>query len=238
MTQYWQFVHGYSPLQAGIRLIPYAATLMVTAPLSARLVERLGTKRVVTLGLSMISGALLVLSTLHSDSSYPRVIANMCVMAVGMGLTMAPATESVMGSLPRSKAGVGSAVNDTTRQVGGALGIAMIGSLVASVYAGRIDELAARFGLGGDALASARGSLGAALAEANSLGADGPGFARAASDAFVAGLSQGLRLGAVVVAGAAFVAHRYLPAAAHDAVEPDPVADVHPVHAVTPVAGS
>jgi EmrB/QacA subfamily drug resistance transporter len=149
MTQYWQLVHGYTPLQAGIRLIPYALSMMITAPLSARLVERIGTKQVVTLGLSLISVAMLILSTLHTDSSYLRVIANMCLMAVGMGLTMAPATESVMGSLPRAKAGVGSAVNDTTRQVGGAMGVAVIGTLVASSYAGGIDRIAGRFGLTG-----------------------------------------------------------------------------------------
>jgi EmrB/QacA subfamily drug resistance transporter len=238
MTQYWQFVHGYSPLQAGVRLVPYALTMMVVAPMSARLVERLGTKRVVTLGLAIISGSLLVLSTLHSDSGYLRVIINMCVMAAGMGLTMAPATESVMGSLPRAKAGVGSAVNDTTRQVGGALGVAIVGSLVASVYASRIDDLAARFGLSGNVLASARGSLGAALAEAPGLGADGSAFSRAASDAFVSGLSQGLRLGAVVVAFAAFVAHRYLPAVAHDHVRHVAPREDMAVHGAAPVAGS
>jgi EmrB/QacA subfamily drug resistance transporter len=238
MTQYWQFVHGYSPLQAGVRLIPYALTMMVTAPLSARLVEKLGTKRVVTLGLSIISLSLLVLSTLHSDSSYPRVIVNMMFMAVGMGLTMAPATESVMGSLPRSKAGVGSAVNDTTRQVGGALGVAVVGSLVASVYAGGIDDVASRFGLTGDALTRARGSLGAALTEANGLGTNGSAFARAASDSFVSGLSQGLRLGAGVVAFAAFVAYRFLPAVGHHAVAQPAVVHGDAVQDVMPVAGS
>ena len=221
MTQYWQFVHGYTPLQAGVRLIPYAMTMMITAPLSARLVEKLGTKRVVTIGLSTISVAMLVLSTLHTDSSYLRVVTNMMFMAVGMGLTMAPATESVMGSLPRSKAGVGSAVNDTTRQVGGALGVAVVGSLVASVYASGIDDVAAGFGLRGSALITARSSLGAALGEAASLGDGGPAFARAAKDSFVDGLANGLRLGAVVVALAAFVAYRFLPARAND-----PLADI------------
>jgi EmrB/QacA subfamily drug resistance transporter len=216
MTQYWQFVHGYTPLQAGVRLIPYAMTMMFTAPMSARLVEKLGTKRVVTIGLSIVSLAMLVLSTLHTDSSYLRVIANMMFMAVGMGLTMAPATESVMGSLPRSKAGVGSAVNDTTRQVGGALGVAVVGSLVASVYASGIDDVAARFGITGGSLVKARSSLGAALGEAEGLGDNGAAFARAAKDSFVDGLSNGLRLGAAVVLLAAFVAYRFLPARAHD----------------------
>jgi len=101
MTQYWQLVHGYSPLQAGVRIIPHALTMMLVAPLSARLVERIGTKRVVTLGLSIISVALVALSFIEVDSSYPRVIVNFMFMSVGMGLTMAPATESIMGSLPK-----------------------------------------------------------------------------------------------------------------------------------------
>ncbi|MGD9705248.1 MAG: MFS transporter [Acidimicrobiia bacterium] len=238
MTQYWQFVHGYTPLQAGVRLIPYAVTMMIVAPLSARLVERLGTKRVVTIGLCTISGALLVLSTLHAESSYLRVIANMCVMAAGMGLTMAPATESVMGSLPRAKAGVGSAVNDTTRQMGGALGVAVIGSLVASVYASGIDDVASQFGLGGTALSTARSSLGGALREAPGLGTSGGAFADAAKEAFVSGLAQGLRIAACVVAVAAVAAYRFLPARAHEVVVFADGAFDHAQADLSPVAGS
>jgi class 3 adenylate cyclase len=117
----------------------------------SRLVERVGTKRVVTTGLLVIAGSLFALSFISADSSYLRVILNMCLMSVGMGLTMAPATESVMGSLPREKAGVGSAVNDTTRQVGGALGVAAIGSIVASVYAASVDKAASAAGVTGAA---------------------------------------------------------------------------------------
>ena len=143
MTQYWQFVHGYSPLGAGLRMIPYACTMMIVAPMSARVVERLGTKRVVTTGLLVVATGLVSLSFLTATTPYPLVITLFCLMAVGMGMTMAPATESVMGSLPREKAGVGSAVNDTTRQVGGALGVAVIGSVVSSVYAHHVDDVAA-----------------------------------------------------------------------------------------------
>ena len=239
MTQYWQFVHGYTPLQAGVRLIPYAMAMMFTAPLSARIVEKLGTKRVVTLGLCIISLSMLLLSTIHRDSSYFRVIVNMCFMAVGMGLTMAPATESVMGSLPREKAGVGSAVNDTTRQVGGALGVAVVGSLVASVYASGIDDVAARFGLAGSALSKARSSLGAALEAAANLGSNGDGLAIAAKDSFVHGLSNGLRLGAGVVACAAFIAFRFLPARAKDQLVLDHSGDHQDAGGnLSPVAGS
>ena len=135
MTQYWQLVHGYSPLEAGVHLLPYAVTMMVVAPMSARLVERSAPSASCCTGLTLVTTGLLLLSTIAADSPYPMVISFFMVMAAGMGMTMAPATESVMGALPRSKAGVGSAINDTTRQVGGALGVAIIGSVVSSVYA-------------------------------------------------------------------------------------------------------
>ena len=186
------------------------------------------------MGLSIISVAMVVLSTIQTDSSYARVIINMCFMAFGMALTMAPATESVMGSLPRSKAGVGSAVNDTTRQMGGALGVAIIGSLVASVYASGIDDVARGFELSGSLLDEARSSLGAALKASGALGTTGGEFARAAKDSFVDGLSQGLLLGAGVVAIAAFVAYRFLPAAAHDEL----VVSENAFTDLVPVAGS
>jgi hypothetical protein len=184
------------------------------------------------------------LSFITADSSYLRVILNMCAMSVGMGLTMAPATESVMGSLPREKAGVGSAVNDTTRQVGGALGVAAIGSIVASVYAASVDKAASTAGVTGAAAETARSSLGGALKVAASLGEKGADFGTAARDGFVHGLSAGLRLGAVVVLVAVVVAWRFLPARAHDPLALDAedadlaAADIVPVPGVAGVAGS
>jgi MFS transporter, DHA2 family, multidrug resistance protein len=121
-----------------------------------------------------------------------------------------------MGSLPREKAGVGSAVNDTTRQMGGALGVAIIGSVTSSIYAASIADAGRKFELSGDALSQARSSLGAALQVAPSLGARAGAFVVDVEDGFVRAFSSGLRLGAVVVLGAALVAWRYLPARAHD----------------------
>ncbi len=222
MTQYWQLVHGYSPLEAGIRLLPYAMTMMIVAPLSARFVERQGTKRIVTLGLVLVATGLTLLSTIASDSPYPLVISYFVVMAAGMGMTMAPATESVMGSLPRAKAGVGSAINDTTRQVGGALGVAVIGSIVTSVYSQRIFDLAGVFGLAGPQEAIAASSLGGAQQVAASLGGQADAFVQAANDSFVDAMSAGLRVAAVVIVFAALTAWRFLPA--HATSPPDNLA--------------
>ncbi len=141
ITQYFQFVLGYSPFATGIRFLPWAAVMMIGSPLSSRFVDRFGTKRVVTTGLTLATLGLLSLSTLTVDSHYwPDVILRMMFMAAGMSLTMAPATESIMSSLPLGKAGVGSAVNDTTRQVGGALGVAIIGSVLSSIYASKMGD--------------------------------------------------------------------------------------------------
>ncbi len=129
LTQYFQFVLGYSPLKAGMMTAPVAVGIMVCAPQAPKLVDRFGTKRVVIGGLLIVAAAML---TYASDTIMSNVWAGGAIRALfgaGMGLTTAPATESIMGSLPPSKAGVGSAVNDTTRQTGGALGVAVIGSV-------------------------------------------------------------------------------------------------------------
>ena len=231
MTQYWQLVHGYSPLEAGIRLLPYAATMMIVAPMSARLVERHGTKRIVTLGLVLVATGLTLLSTIASDSSYPLVIGYFVVMAAGMGITMAPATESVMGSLPRAKAGVGSAINDTTRQVGGALGVAVIGSVVTSVYSKRILDLAGVFGLSEPQEAIAESSLGAAQQVGASLGGQADAFVRAANDSFVDAMSVGLRVGVVVIVFAAVMAWKFLPSHATSPDNGDPIPEQAPAPA-------
>ena len=140
LTQYFQFVLGYSPLETGVRMLPFAAAMMVVSPLSAKLVERIGTKITVALGLGLVTTGLLTMIGLQADTPYANIFWRLMLMAAGMGLTMAPATDSVMGSLPLFKAGVGSAVNDTTRQVGGALGVAVIGSVLATTYGDKITS--------------------------------------------------------------------------------------------------
>ncbi len=208
LTQYLQFVLGYTALQAGLRVGPVALVLMVAAPLSARLVERVGTKLVVAAGLTIVSASLVVLSLATVTSGYGPVLASMLIMGIGMGMTMAPATESIMGSLPRAKAGVGSAVNDTTRQVGGALGVAILGSLLASTY---------RSSLGTAASTAARASVGGALEVAHAIGgAQGAALAQAAKSAYVDGMSVGVLVAAGVALLGAFIALLFLPSRAKE----------------------
>jgi Na+/melibiose symporter-like transporter len=136
--QYLQFVLGYTPLQTGVRFMPFSVVMLLIAPNSARIVAKFGTKVTVAAGLTVVTIGLFLLSGMGIDTPYIGIMLRMMCLAAGMALVMAPATESVMSSLPLAKAGVGSAVNDTTRQVGGALGVAVIGSLLASGYTASI----------------------------------------------------------------------------------------------------
>jgi EmrB/QacA subfamily drug resistance transporter len=229
LTQYMQFVMDYSPLQAGVRLLPMAITMLIVAPNSPKLVERIGTKRVVALGMTLAGIALASYSMIPSvDPSYWGDVAwRMVIMATGMALTMAPATESIMGSLPRAKAGVGSAVNDTTRQVGGALGVAIVGSVMSSAFGSRVLELFSSAGVEGDPLEKSEDALGAALEVARRLpvSADVRGqLVQGAKDAYVAGMHRGVLVAAAAVFIGAVVALRWLPARAPDEGQPgDPV---------------
>ena len=169
LTQYMQFTLGYTPLESGVRLLPYAITMMIVAPTSARVVERFGSKVTVATGLALAAVALFLMLGLQVDTSYPDLAWRLVILAAGMGLVMAPATDSVMGSLPLAKAGVGSAVNDTTRQVGGALGVAIVGSVVSSVYGTKIADFFAGKPAPKAAVDAAKNSLGGAYAVANDL---------------------------------------------------------------------
>ena len=150
VTQMLQFILGYNPLEAGIGLLPVAIMFMVFAPVAPRVVERFGSKRLV--GFGLIGGAcgLLILATVHADSSYVHIALGLVCMSGGMSMAMPSATESIMGSVPKEKAGVGSAMNDTTRQAGGALGVAVLGSVLASGFTAelgrRLSELSVERG--------------------------------------------------------------------------------------------
>jgi EmrB/QacA subfamily drug resistance transporter len=140
LTQYMQLVLGYSPLQSGVAFIPFALTMFITAPTSAKLAQKFGTKTIVVLGLTLVAIALFAMSTLQADEPYSQLMWMFIMMAAGMGFTMAPSTSAIMNSLPREKAGVGSAMNDTTRMVGAALGLAIIGSVFSNIYRSNIES--------------------------------------------------------------------------------------------------
>jgi EmrB/QacA subfamily drug resistance transporter len=207
LTQYFQYVLGYSPLETGIRMLPFAAAMMIVSPLSAKLVERIGTKITVALGLGLVTTGLLTMVGLQADTPYANIFWRLMLMAAGMGLTMAPATDSVMGSLPLFKAGVGSAVNDTTRQVGGALGVAVIGSVLATTYGDKIGSALAANGIVGPMADAAKNSIGAIPSVA-------PQLQEVANAAFVQAVHWGVAVAALATAVGVVVALAFLPAQA------------------------
>jgi EmrB/QacA subfamily drug resistance transporter len=213
LTQLLQFVMGFTALEAGVRTIPSAVAVMAAAPLSAPLVQRLGTKLVVAAGLTLVAAAMFSLATFDVGDGYGPVLAAMVVLGLGMGLVMAPATESVMGSLPLEQAGVGSATNDTTRELGGALGVAILGSLLSSRYSSAVDEALAGSALPPDAATAVRDGVGGAAIVADRVGGDaGQALLEVARSAFVDGMGLAfLVAGAVALAGAV-VALVFLPA--------------------------
>jgi EmrB/QacA subfamily drug resistance transporter len=225
LTQYMQFTLGYSPLSSGVRLLPYAVTMMIVAPASARVVEWIGSKVTVAAGLALACIALFLMAGLQVDTSYPDLAWRLVVLAAGMGLVMAPATDSVMGSLPLAKAGVGSAVNDTTRQVGGALGVAIVGSVVSSVYGTKIVDFFAGTGAPKAAVDAAKNSLGGAFAVASDPRAKqfASSLRSAANSAFVDAFHWGAIVGGLVLIVAFVIVVLFLPARATEGMAPDAI---------------
>jgi EmrB/QacA subfamily drug resistance transporter len=221
MTQYLQLVHGYTALQAGFRTLPSAFMMMVVAPSSARFVERFGARAVVSIGLFLVATGLLLMSTLGVDSPYWHFLVALLIMSMGMGSTMPPCTALIMSSLPLGKAGVGSAVNDTTRELGGALGVAILGSVLASVYSSHLGT--ALPNLPRSVIGVASASLGSALQVTGV-----PGLAAAAKQAFVDGLGVATIIAAVIAALGGLLVWFFMPPTHHLA---DQVDETHPVPA-------
>ena len=212
MTQHLQFVRGYDAFNAGLRALPFAITVFLVTTQAAKLTARYGTKRIGTIGLLLVALAMFTWTRWSVATPYLVLAVTYVLLAAGQGMAIAPLTDSVMGSVPRERAGVASATNNTIRQLGQAVGIAVMGSALSSTYSARMKVVAD--GLPAAAGKAVRSSLGSALRVASTLGPDGAPVTRAARSAFVVG-SHGASWIAVFVAlaGAGLVA-RFLPARA------------------------
>jgi len=224
-TQYLQTVLGFSALESGVRMLPMAILMMALAPVAPRFVEKIGTKLVVGIGLIVVATGLAFVATVPVSDGYIHLLVGFLFVAAGMALTMAPATESIMGSLPPAKAGVGSAMNDTTRQMGGALGVAILGSVFATFYRPGIADRLVDVGLTSEQLGRARDSIGGALQVAAELPqASAARVISAAKSEFVNGMHHAVFVGLLVVVLAVIVVFAFLPAHAHDTkVQPMPL---------------
>ena len=205
ITQYFQFVRDESALGTGLKILPVAGAIAVSSIIGGILAPRLGVKAVVTVGMTLLGSAFVWISTMPIDAPYAtQIVPQMLLMGFGLGFISTPATESILQVLPPSRAGVGSAVNDATRELGGTLGVAVVGSLFSSLYGARLVELLDGR-LPAEQLHAAEESVGAA----DAIGAQVAGVTAAMQDAFMAGLgTASLMIGLLCLAGAVFSADR------------------------------
>jgi predicted MFS family arabinose efflux permease len=169
VTQYFQFIRGFGTLSTGVRILPVATTIAIGSVGGVVLAGRIGTRAVVTAGLLLLGSSFGRIAVSETFMPYDRIVGQMVLMGLGLGLTTAPATESILSVLPPAKAGVGSAVNDATREVGGTLGVAVLGSVFTSLYAHHLASTAFE-SLPAPAAAAGKNSVAAALAIAGRAG--------------------------------------------------------------------
>jgi EmrB/QacA subfamily drug resistance transporter len=216
ITQYFQFIKSYTAFEAGVRLLPVAVSIAAASVLGPQLVERIGSTIVVAGGLAVFATGLAWASTVDAATPYSQIAMQMLLLGGGLGLTTAPATEAIMGSLSPDKAGVGSAVNDTTREFGGTLGVATVGSVFASVYSGQLGSASALAGLPVDVRSAMQHSMAVAYQVIQQSPAGHiPGVRDAVNHAFLDGLQVGSLVCAGIALTAAAVVAILLPPRAH-----------------------
>ena len=210
ITQYFQLVLGYSPLSAAVRLLPMAPIMIIVAPLTPRLSAKFGAHRVVTLGMLLVAIGMLMFRGIGLDTQYLYVLVSLVPLVSGIALTMSPMTAAIMSAVPARRAGAGSAMNDATRELGAALGVAVLGSLAASHYSHVVSGLVK--GLPAEQQTAATSSLAGALQTASQLpAAAGRALTVGADTAFISGIHLAVTVGAVLAVLSAVIAYRYLP---------------------------
>jgi EmrB/QacA subfamily drug resistance transporter len=211
-AQYLQFILGYTPLVAGIALVPAALGMIVGTGVGAHMAAQLGGRIAVIAGTLFAAGGVAVQATFIDGTSYVPTGVGLLLFGLGAGIAMPAATELIMATLPPARAGVGSAVNDTVRELGGALGVAVIGSVAASTYAsnlqGDLDHIP---GLTDGLRAAVTDNVGAAIGASHHLGASGTEVADVARDAFVTAMSGSLWVGVALAGLATVIAFVHLP---------------------------
>ncbi|MHC0430018.1 MFS transporter [Streptomyces sp. O3] len=175
LTQHLQFVLGYNPLETGVRMLPLAGAVFVGSALTGYLTPRIGMRITVTAGMVGGTAALALLTQIDGGSSYGDFLAPLMILGLAIGLALSPCTDAIMGAFPESELGVGGAVNDTSIELGGSLGIAVLGSVLASTYSANLSDAAKASAASGvelpaDALATAQDSVGAGYAVAQAIG--------------------------------------------------------------------
>ncbi|HAP76478.1 MAG TPA: MFS transporter [Acidimicrobiaceae bacterium] len=201
LVQFLQAVLGYSALKAAAGLLPMALILMPLSSQAPKLAQRFGTRRLLIVGTSVVTCGLVASATLPSiDGGYLSVLPALLLIGLGMGMVMTPSTVAITEALPAEKQGVASALNDTVREVGGAIGVALLGSVLSAGYRSGVADVAATLPPElGDVV---KGGIGQTLAVAPQLGDAGAPVVAAARQAFVDGWHQSMWVGAVIAVGA------------------------------------
>jgi EmrB/QacA subfamily drug resistance transporter len=224
-TQYFQIVAGLGPFESGLRYLPFAFGLIALAVLSPKLVSRFGPRIVVTAGMIALGLSMAGATTLGADSGFaPKVIVIVSLLGIGMGLVTSPATELLMDRVPIDRTGIGSSMNDAARQVGGALGVAVLGSAFSAVYRSSMLERVSAASLGTPAvddrlretLLHSPGLAGRATAQLGD-----PALAGAVTDAFLDAMRSASWWGAGFALAGAIVAYTQLPSGRSRSLDSD-----------------
>lgn len=212
LTQFLQFQLGYTPLEAGVRMLPAAGAIALVAPLSSALVRAFGTKLTIAAGLIIAAAGLWQISGAAVSTTYGGIVAGMALLGIGAGFVIPSATASVMNSLPGEHTGVGGGTNGTFLQTGGALGVAVIGSLLSNRYDDRLTSALAPYHLPQPLEQAIHGTIGSALGAAHQVGGEtDAAIADAARSAFISGMDLGLVTAAAVALAGAVIALATIP---------------------------
>ncbi len=220
ITQYFQIVRGYGVLEAGLATLPFAVVIGGLSPVAIVLMKRFGTTAVVAAGLTLMSAGFLVAAGSGIDSAYwGRIVISMTLMAGGLALTSGPATEAIMGALPAGRTGAGSAINDTTREIGGTLGVAIVGSVMNSIYGARLVDALAGTSLSPEAISEAGRSVTAGFQAAALVPpTEAATVVGGVGQSFLDGMAAGSLVAAAATAIAAVAVLVFLPARHRDTV--------------------
>jgi EmrB/QacA subfamily drug resistance transporter len=216
-TQFMQFVLGYGALDTGLRLLPLGGAVFLGSVVTAMLTPKLGVKAMVVTGMAIGTAGMFLLIQIDKGSTYGDLLAPLVMLGLALGLAISPATDTIMGSFPESELGVGGGVNDTALELGGALGIAVLGSLLGTAYRDELTDLVGNR-LPAEAMEIAKDSVGGGLAVAERVAQDpsaGPQQAQAAVDAvhqaFAHGVAQTSLIGGIIMAVGTLIVLALLP---------------------------
>ena len=209
LSQLIQLILGFSALESSLAMIPMMLPMMAVSPMVPNIVKKIGARATVGTGLLIVTVAFVIMSFWTKDMTYWHLLATMAVMMLGISAAMTPGTNILMSSVPRNRSGMGSAMNDTTRELGGALGVAILGAILASVYEEKIASVASSFPE--QIKTGLESSLSVALQVAEHLGPAAEAVTDAAKEAWMSGLSSAALIAAGIIFTSAIIAFIYLP---------------------------